>query len=179
MDTLVSFAKKFRLGKMLAVFAAGLVLLLNVACSSGNAVGARPNNPPVQMGGQNNPHKGGGDRYNNAQTSTDPAVKTRDRASLSTSNQLLARTGQTGERSMQDNQDMNASSKRSVSTKELMREAKQVPEQPQTVIDRSDPNEKILEKTGRTFKEAAKHLTGATDEPIERTGIIQSDSMSH
>jgi hypothetical protein len=176
MDAIVSFCKKLRLGRMAAICVAGLVLLLNVACSNGNAVGARPNNPPVQMGGQNNPHKGGGDGSNDYQMSTDPAAKTRDRASLSTSGQLIAAAGQTGERSMRDNKDMTSNSKRTGSaTRDPMREAQQIPEQPQVVIDRSDPNEKILEKTGRTFKEAAKHLTGATDESIEKTGMTQFD----
>ena len=171
MDRLVSFCQKLRLGKFFATFAAGFILFLNVACSNGNAVGARPQNPPVQMGGQNNPQKAGGDGYNNYQMSTDPNVKTRDRASLSTFGQLVATTGQVGERSMRDNQDMNATSERSRSAmRDTMKEAKQVPEQPQVVIDRSDPNEKILEKVGKTFKEAGKHLTGETDESIERTG---------
>jgi hypothetical protein len=172
MDTVISFCKKLRLGRLVAVFAAGVVLLLNVACSNGSAVGARPNNPPVQMGGQNNPHKGGGDGYSNYQMSTDPAVKTRDRASLP-SGQLVA-SGQVGERSMRDNQDMNAAPKRS--GRDSLKEVEQTPEKPQAVIDRSDPNEKILEKVGATFKEASKHLTGEADESIEKTGITSTDS---
>jgi hypothetical protein len=36
--------------------------------------GARPNNPPVQMGGQNNPYKMGGDENTQYKMSTDPAL---------------------------------------------------------------------------------------------------------
>ncbi len=89
MNALVSFCKKIHLGRIFAVLAASFVLLLNAACSNGNAVGARPNNPPVQMGGQNNPHKVGGDGYSEYQMSTDPAVTKRDRASASKHGQLI------------------------------------------------------------------------------------------
>ncbi|XGV98566.1 MAG: DUF6658 family protein [Leptolyngbya sp. BL-A-14] len=172
MDTLVAFCKKIRLGKLFTVLAASFVLLLNVACSNGNAVGARPNNPPVQMGGQNNPHKAGGDGYSEQQMSTDPAVTKRDRASIS--GQLVASLN--ADRSFSESRSQGKNAASSVSgnaMRDTMKEAKQIPEQPQEVIDRSDPNAKILEKTGRTFKEASKHLTGATDQSIERSNAGQ------
>ena len=175
MDMFVSFCKKLRLDKFFTVFALGFILLLNVACSNGNAVGARPQNPPVQMGGQNNPHKAGGDGYNDYQMSTDPKVKTRDRASLPTSSQLVAANSM-GERSFRNDQGTRMVPKPSeAAMRDTMKEAKQIPEQPQAVIDRSDPNEKILEKTGKAFKEASKHLTGETEQSIERTGATKVD----
>lgn len=177
MNTLITFCKKLYLGRVIAVFAAGCLLLLNVACSSGNATGARPNNPPVQMGGQNNPHKGAGDGYSEYQMSTDPAVKKRDRASNLSFSQLIATADQMGERSPNLNKrDLGSTSSRAKSTtKDSMKAAQQVPEPSQDVIDRSDPDVKILEKVGTTFKEAGKHLTGATEQSIEKSGVTQAD----
>jgi hypothetical protein len=169
MDTLVAFCKKIRLGKVFTIFAAGFILLLNVACSNGSTVGARPNNPPVQMGGQNNPHKAGGDGYSQYQMSTDPAVEKRDRAGASGFDQLIATTNGMVDHSVsaQNNQVMETTQVRGGVTRDPMKEAKQIPEKPQEVIDRSDPNAKILEKSTQAFKEASKHLNGSTDQSID------------
>lgn len=69
MNRLTAFLKKLRLRQVLTVFLAGLVLLVNTACSSPNTQGANPNNPAVQAGGANNPYKGGGDKYTNSKIS--------------------------------------------------------------------------------------------------------------
>ena len=182
MDTLFAFCKRLHLGKLFTVFAAGFLLLLNVACSNGTATGARPNNPPVQMGGQNNPHKGGGDGYTEYKMSTDSAVKKRDRAELPGLGLLAANPRQT-ERSLSDEvvsarKNPNAgmtTSQPGNPMRDTVKEAKQIPEKPQEVLDRSDPDVKILEKAGDTFKEAGKHLTGDTEKAIEQSGVVQSD----
>ncbi|MFE1744712.1 DUF6658 family protein [Coleofasciculus sp. H7-2] len=95
MKHLTAFFKKLRLGQILTVFLAGVLLIVTTACNNGDSLGARPQNPPVQMGGNNNPHKNGGDGYTNYKMSTDPNIsKTanpRDRADLQIlSNQLIA-----------------------------------------------------------------------------------------
>lgn len=176
MDMLIAFCQKLRLGKLLAVFAAGFVLILNVACSNGTVAGARPNNPSVQMGGQNNPHKAGGDGYSEYQMSTDPAVSKRDRASAFNPDQLVATASETVDRSASKLERSASKLKarltdttqiRGNAMRDAMEEAQQIPEKPQEVIDRSDPNAKILEKSIQTFKEASKHLTGSTDQSIE------------
>lgn len=46
-----------KLGRVLTIFVLGAALLLTAACNSGDLRGARPENPPVQMGGGNNPYK--------------------------------------------------------------------------------------------------------------------------
>ncbi len=51
-----------------------ITLLLTTACNNGDIRGARPYNPPVQMGGQNNPYKQGGDSYTKYKMSEDPSV---------------------------------------------------------------------------------------------------------
>jgi hypothetical protein len=70
MKTLIRSIRTLPIARFVMVAFLGAVLLLTSACNAGNEVGARPQNPPVQMGGQNNPHKGGGDGY--TQYNTDP-----------------------------------------------------------------------------------------------------------
>lgn len=53
------------------IFVAGLLLIVTTACSAANPQGAKPQNPPVQAGGANNPYKGGGDKYTKYRMSTD------------------------------------------------------------------------------------------------------------
>ncbi|HEY9875410.1 MAG TPA: DUF6658 family protein, partial [Candidatus Obscuribacterales bacterium] len=63
MEKLTNLLKKLRLRQILTIFLAGVAIFVTTACNSGDQLGARPNNPPVQAGGANNPHKGGGDGY--------------------------------------------------------------------------------------------------------------------
>lgn len=65
MKTISVYLKQLRLSKLLTVCLATVVLFIGTACNNGNAVGARPNNPPVQAGGANNPYKNGGDGNTN------------------------------------------------------------------------------------------------------------------
>lgn len=74
MKKLISFFKSLQLARILTILVVGVALFLTTACNTGNVQGARPNNPPVQMGGQNNPYKQGGDGYNKYKMSTDPRV---------------------------------------------------------------------------------------------------------
>ena len=155
MKTLTAFLRKLHLGKALAVFLAGVTLLLTTACNSGNEVGARPNNPPVQMGGANNPHKGGGDGY--TQYNTDK------RASLpggvlvaeikSNASDLLYPNSEATDTKSPDIGPVGEKGQR-----QLLKDAKTIKAQPQPVLDRSDPNAKILEKTGQAFKDASGFL---------------------
>jgi hypothetical protein len=97
MKKLTVFFKQLRLSQLLTVFFATLVLFVGTACNSGTTQGARPENPPVQMGGGNNPYKYGGDNNTNFNLSPDPKVSSqgaksdRNRADLQIlSNQLIA-----------------------------------------------------------------------------------------
>ena len=63
-----------QLMKILTILAIGSVVFLATACNTGDLQGARPDNPPVQMGGQNNPYKMGGDENTQYKMSTDPAL---------------------------------------------------------------------------------------------------------
>lgn len=53
MNRLTSFWQKLRIGQILAIFLVGFALLITTACSGGDVVGARPDNPAVQAGGGN------------------------------------------------------------------------------------------------------------------------------
>ncbi|MBD2778321.1 DUF6658 family protein [Iningainema tapete] len=95
MNALTAFLQKLRLRQIITVFLAGFLLIISTACAGGSEVGARPDNPPVQIGGQNNPYKGGGDRNTNLNATTDPKIINkkadgRDQASLPLSQQLIA-----------------------------------------------------------------------------------------
>lgn len=73
MSHINSFLKQ--LSRVLTIFVLGAALLLTTACNSGDLRGARPENPPVQMGGGNNPYKRGDDGYANYKMSPDARAK--------------------------------------------------------------------------------------------------------
>ena len=97
MKKLTVFFKQLRLSQILTVFLATIVLFVSTACNNGDLRGARPDNPPVQAGGANNPYKSGGDTNTNFNLSPDPKVSSKapqykgNRADLQIiSNQLIA-----------------------------------------------------------------------------------------
>jgi hypothetical protein len=97
MKKLTVFLKQLRLSQILTVFLATVVVFVGTACNSGDIRGARPDNPPVQAGGANNPYKQGGDTNTNFNLSPDPKVSSEaanskgNRADLQVlSNQLIA-----------------------------------------------------------------------------------------
>jgi len=57
----MNILRKLQIKKIASALLLATVLLITTACNSGNEQGARPNVSPVQLGGQNNPHKAGGD----------------------------------------------------------------------------------------------------------------------
>lgn len=177
MDKFISFFQQLRLARVLTVALAVVVLFVGTACNNGTTTGARPNNPPVQMGGSNNPHKAGGDGYTNYKMSEDPTVnyhnevnrndRANDRAALS-GNQLLASRAETDKTKMLYPGE-NATSSRNPNfgaigqqeAPELM--TPQVPAPRQAVIDRNDPEVGILEKAGEAFKDASSFLKDTAD----------------
>jgi len=174
----MSFFKKLRLRQIVTVVLAGLLLVVSTACNAGNVQGARPQNPPVQVGGNNNPHKGG-DGYTNYKVTTDPSANRksanaqRNHADLQLlSSQLIAA-----------NIDSNASDllypgsnatdtqNPAIGTRgqqELLEDTQQFPKQRQTVIDRSNPNVKILERVGEEVKDASSFLQDTLDSAYDR-----------
>ncbi|HEY9623039.1 MAG TPA: DUF6658 family protein [Crinalium sp.] len=185
MNRVVSFFKKLRLGQILAVLIAGVALFLTTACNPGNLQGARPNNLPVQDGGNNNPHSMGGDGYTNYKMSTDPAVN--KKANNSTSNayrghadlninpeQLIAGVNIESNSSdlLYPGSDASKSNSPDLGTKRGAVQPESIRSKRQNVIDRSDPNERILEKVGKQFEEASEFLQDTADS-AERTPELQ------
>nr|WP_242029148.1 MULTISPECIES: DUF6658 family protein [unclassified Coleofasciculus] len=162
---------------------AGALLIVTSACNNGDSLGARPQNPPVQMGGNNNPHSNGGDGYTNYKMSTDPNVsKTanpRDRADLQIlSNQLIATS---------DSEILYPGAEtpagRAAKEKELPIKTSEDFEVSgaggrQPIINRSDPNAKILESIGEEFKEASSFIKDKSDEAGQRPEM-QSNPALH
>jgi hypothetical protein len=74
MNKLSVFFKQLRLRQLVTAVLATVVLFASTACNSGDVRGARPDNPPVQAGGANNPYKDGGDTNTNFRFSADPKV---------------------------------------------------------------------------------------------------------
>ncbi|MBD1841766.1 hypothetical protein H6F78_19100 [Coleofasciculus sp. FACHB-64] len=183
MKHLTAFFKKLRLRQILTVFLAGALLIVTSACNNGDSLGARPQNPPVQMGGNNNPHSNGGDGYTNYKMSTDPNVsKTanpRDRADLQIlSNQLIATS---------DSEILYPGAEtpagRAAKEKELPIKTSEDFEVSgaggrQPIINRSDPNAKILESIGEEFKEASSFIKDKSDEAGQRPEM-QSNPALH
>lgn len=174
MKQLSLFFKKLRLGQVLMVLMAGFVLLLNTACSSGNVQGARPNNLPVQMGGNNNPHTRNGDGYTNYKMSTDPKVnraqsveKARKQAALPASNLIASSDVKANASDLlypgSELSDTNHPDVGPVKQKSLP----PLPNPKQPILDRNDPDAKILERVGETFKDASAFLKDTADSAAE------------
>lgn len=165
MKRLTFFFKKLQLRQVLTVFLAGLVLLLSTACNSGNVQGARPNNLPVQMGGNNNPHKGGGDGYTNYKMSTDPKVNNKQSNSNSKkhasllSSQLIANSSVESNASdlIYPGSDVPESDSPDVGPKQ-QKSLPSLPQPKQPSIDRTNPDTKILERVGEAFKDATSFI---------------------
>lgn len=161
MRQIVDFLKVLKLSKVLTAFVLGAVLLFTTACNSGNELGARPNNPPVQMGGQNNPHKSGGDGYTNYKMSTDRSVKNAsDRASLlQPTNRLVAITDIEHPQGIQytDGQGHKIAGKNTAIDPGLQRkltDPSQIPAVQQPVVTRTNPGFNAFERAGKSFSKA-------------------------
>lgn len=183
MKQITDFIKKLQLGKILTVLLAGIVLFVTTACNSGDVRGARPDNPPVQAGGMNNPHKGGGDGYTNYKMSPDANAKDqtrRDQANLTEFNQLIAANydsesgllypgAETPVGRIEKEQELRKITDKGASA--------QIPAERQRVFDRSNPNEKLLERASGAFNEASEFIKDKTDEALQRPEMKQNPAL--
>ena len=169
MNKLKSIIEKFNLRSLIMASFLGAMLLVTSACNSGNELGARPENPPVQLGGQNNPHKAGGDGMAQYRATDDPRVTNVDpQASLPFSNLIAAAnksetTYPTNDKNMDgllysdtnDEESLNSVEDLiSPQSKKLLLDPTQIPAKQQPIIDRSNPDNKLLEKTGQMFDDS-------------------------
>jgi hypothetical protein len=186
MKAIISFFKKLSLQKLAIACVAGFALMLTTACSSNENMTAsykdRPNDIPVQAGANNNPYSMGAD------TNGEPVAPSNygnqaykrqhsDASTLSGFSKLVATsaaepdtTGLLYESSDQRQQPM--SSSRSTQNPAYQPEA--IPSDRQPVIDRSNPDEGILEGVGRQFTEASKFLTDGVQPAVESAKVKTS-----
>ncbi len=161
----------------MAIFVAGIALFMTTACNNGDLRGARPDNPPVQMGGRNNPHMVGGDGYTNYKMSPDPSVAgpkaTGDRADLGLSMDSLIATHDIksdASRMLYPGDRETATSNPDIGARDQQRfieDTQRIPAQPQPILDRSDPDAKILEKIGQAFEDASEFIKDGAESATE------------
>lgn len=183
MKNLVTFVRRLPLRQILTVFLASVMLVVTTACNNGDTMGARPNNPPVQMGGNNNPHSKGGDGYTQYQMSTDSKVKkaSGDRAQLAVPQLIAANIESNSGDLLYPGENASSTANPAIGTrgqKALQKQLQQFPKDRQPVIDRSDPNQKILERVGEQFKDASEFLNDAGDAAVQRPEMQPNPSIN-
>jgi hypothetical protein len=171
----IAMSRILRFARLLLTLSMGFILLLTTACSSPTLEGARPDNPPVQMGGNNNPYGGSGDGYEHSGMKTEAPTQRNVSAlpaeqavvpgqprlrlvsnslthSLASENEAKLPYSGTGI----DNEGVY---KVDLAESEAKRqEAQQIPKEKQYIVDRSDPNAKILERSVQAFRSASEFL---------------------
>ncbi|NJL84047.1 MAG: hypothetical protein HC890_16005 [Chloroflexaceae bacterium] len=154
--------KKFSWRPILTIAALFLVLSWGTACNRGDVRGARPNNPPVQMGGANNPYKGSGDGLTQYRQSPDPNLKQGQALLRAPAIAVVPNVEQENPGLLYEG-DTESTNPRDLP---LIRADKlpATPEPRQPVIDRSNPDEGILEKTTEAFKKASEFIQGAGEQ---------------
>lgn len=177
MKKLLTVLKVLNPRKILTIFLAGMVLLVTTACNpaSYNQGADADKNLPVQVGGQNNPYKGGGDSILNTKTMNKPGNTEKpspaqaDQAALPLpANYLIAATLDS-----QDNQSklLYPGSEKLNTPKrinELEAAAEETAEATQPVLIQTDPKANLLEKTQKQFQDASKFIGKKTGEALQR-----------
>jgi hypothetical protein len=160
MNQVINFLKELKISQILTAFVLGAVLMLTTACNSGNEMGARPHNPSVQMGGQNNPYKAGGDGYTDYKMSTDRKVNSSgDRASLLQPDHLIAMTDIENPKGLQytnTKRDEIAGKNTAVDPglQKKLTDPGQIPAIQQPVVTRTNPGFNAFERAGQSFSKA-------------------------
>ncbi|MBD2460881.1 hypothetical protein H6G89_07470 [Oscillatoria sp. FACHB-1407] len=177
MSRLVSFFKSLKLRQIVSIVVVGVALLFSTACNNGNLQGARPEVPPVQMGGNNNPHSMGGDGYTEYKMSTDPQVKPSGsnlRSSLFDFNQLVASNSTDIKSNASDilypGSSTSSTTKPDIGPRGAALEPEPIRGERQRVINRSNPDEQILEKIGQQFEDSSEFLKENFDFTLEQAG---------
>lgn len=187
MKRLTQFFQQLQLSRIFVVLIAGFVLFLSTACGNSYAQGAHPDNPATQMGGMNNPYKAGGDVNTNYRMSTDPKVSGTNKTSGTNSSKLHSSLGafdnliasntqvksDAAEQLIYPGKNAGQSENPDIGPlgdeykSQFNQEAGATPAGRQPVIERSNPNEKILEKTGKQFQEATQFIKDAFEGQAE------------
>lgn len=169
MKQLTALLKKLQLGKLLTIFLAGIALFVSTACSNGDLRSARPNSPSVQAGQQQ-------DQKPQLKLPTEPPgtnqnVKgDRDQANLNLSSQQLIAANNESELLYPGAETTAGRAKKEKELRKITDEnaVDPIPASRQTVSDRSDSNNNILERAGDMFKEASGFIKDKADEAGDR-----------
>ncbi len=167
----MNIVRKLRIKKIASALVLVTFLFFTTACNSGDKQGARPNNSPVQVGGQNNPHKAGGDDMSQYKSPVNDSKLNKTQGQASLPAESLLATANKSETSYPTNDSKvegllysdsdEAKSLSSVNqfvspqTQRALKDPGQIPAVRQPAIDRTDPNNKLLEKTKQMFDDAA------------------------
>ncbi len=166
----MNIVRKLRIKKIASAFVLVTFLFFTTACNSGDKQGARPNNSPVQVGGQNNPHKAGGDGMSQYKSPVNDSKLNKAQGQANLPAESLLATANKSETSYPTNDSQvegllysdsdEAKSLNSVNdfvspqTQRALKDPSQIPAVKQPAIDRSDPDNKLLEKTKQMFDDA-------------------------
>lgn len=183
----INVLKKLPIWRILATFLAGIFLIVTTACSGANAQGARPENPPVQAGGANNPYKMGGDNFTNYHMSTDPKVtnestqKKSDQSSLQINSQILLAVNKEAEQLYPGAETPMGRAKKEAELPLITEEEFQHPE-PGGLIQR-EPDvgtriQKRLETVKEAVEEASKFLPEKLDEAKARPELQPNPAVN-
>jgi hypothetical protein len=182
----LSLFKPLNLRQIVTVFLAGAVLFVTTACNPANyAQGADANkNLPVQVGGQNNPAKGGGDSLANSKTMARPGVTEKPspahgkQAALPfASNSLIAATLDSRENQSKllypGSDKLNTPERINA----LEQSAEEAAQQAQPVLTQTDPNANLLEKTQQQFQDASKFIGEKAEEAAQRPEMQRNPAV--
>lgn len=184
MERMISFFKKLNLPKIAIALVAGFALLVSTACSGESSMQTsrqeKSNNIPIQMGANNNPYTMGNDT-NGQPTSPsnygNQAYKKRmsDASSqIARFNPLIASSvaGQDTTGLLYESADQQQGGiDNTRPTQEQAYQSEGIPSRRQPVVDRSNPNEKIMEGIGQQFTEASKFLTDGVQPAVESAKV--------
>lgn len=156
------------LQRFATAFVLATFLFVTTAYNSGDKLGARPEVSPVQLGGQNNLHQASGDNMTQYRSPVNDSrlSKDKDRASLPSANYLAAANKSETTYPTDDDKvegllysDSEAESLGndfiSPQTKKELLDPTRIPAKKQPILDRSNPDNKLLEKTKQMFDDAA------------------------
>lgn len=193
MKKLINFFQKLRIAQILTIFLVSLSILVTTACNNGDVRGARPSNPAVQAGGQNNPYKAGGDNYTGYRMSADPEVKAKtesqgdraastqkNRADLLISGQLIAAGIDSSASDLLypgsdavDTQDPAIGPDRD---SPLQNDVDQFPKQRQPIMN-PDLDARIPQRAAEAFTDSSTFLEDTLDQALERPEMQANPAM--
>ncbi|MDX2239742.1 MAG: DUF6658 family protein [Leptolyngbyaceae cyanobacterium bins.302] len=186
MESIISFFKKLNLQKVIVVFIAGCALLLTTACGSNENMTAsskdRPNDIPVQAGANNNPYSMGADTKGEAVSPSNYGNRSysnqhSDASTLPGFNRLIATSvaGQDTSGLLYESADQRQQPVDDTrTTQNPAYQPEPITSDRQPSINRTNPDEKIMEGVGRQFTEASKFLTDGVQPAVESAKIKTS-----